>query len=106
MVSGRRLCGLVGISLYSYNDFTSTKTAVFMSASVNHRKPVMIVESTPADIGVLNGQDSWDAWFAGYFDFIRANANVKGFCYINWDWRNNTPWPQYGDARIQTIRTY
>lgn len=78
-----------------------TPTSNFMAAALAHRKPVMITESTPAGVGVLNGQASWDAWFAGYFDFIRSNAGVKAFCYINKDWRIQTPWPQYGNSRIQ-----
>ena len=59
-----------GISLYSYNDFQSTTTVTFMTASMAHQKPVMIAESTPANIGVLNGQTSWEQnWFHRLFQF-------------------------------------
>jgi hypothetical protein len=64
-------------------------------------KPVMIGESTPHTVGVRGGQESWDGWFAPYFELIRTQPGIKAFCYINWDWTIRPKWANWGDARLQ-----
>ena len=73
----------------------------FLKAAQAHRKPVMIGESTPCKIGVLEGQKSWDSWFQPYFYFIHSNPGVKAFCYINWNWARFAAWKDWGDARLE-----
>ena len=69
----------------------------------------MIAESSPINYGVAKcegeagdpwlldpdcpeyedaGQDAWDAWFAPYFEHLKAHSNLKAICYINNDWGN------------------
>lgn len=66
-----------------------------------HNKPVMIGESTPRYIGVLDGEESWRKWFEPYFELIRTSPGIKAFCYINWNWAEKPRWAKWGDARLQ-----
>lgn len=96
-----------GIDLFSTADFTVNPVLVkFMDESVQRRKPVMIGESTPKCVGTLQGMKCWQDWFARYFDWIESHANVKAFCYINWDWDYYSrlysgDWKDWGDGRLQ-----
>ena len=66
-----------------------------------HSKPMMIGESTPRGVGVLEGKTSWDKWFGPYFELIHASPGIKAFCYINWNWAEHPQWKNWGDARLQ-----
>ena len=90
-----------GIDLFSAGDFASADTVKFMRLAREHGFPVMIGESTPRYVGVLEGERSWNTWFAPYFDFILRNPNLKAFCYINWNWADYPRWHNWGDARIR-----
>ncbi|MBN2144301.1 MAG: hypothetical protein JW774_06745 [Candidatus Aureabacteria bacterium] len=95
-----------GIDLFSADHLFEDKTVSFLDAAHQHRKPVMIGESTPRETGTLNGSGSWDQWFKPYFQFIRSHPQIKAFCYINWNWPYwadlyQTDWHHWGDARIQ-----
>jgi len=97
------------IDLFERSSFGQPNVEAFMRDSVSHRKPVMIGESTPRHVGVLDGNRSWNGWFAPYFAFIGEHANVKAFCYINWEWlvwakRYSGDWADWGDARLQKNR--
>ena len=72
----------------------------FVQAAAQHGFPVIIGESTPRYVGVLQGQASWDKWFVPYFAFISQHENVKAFCYISWNWAQYSQWADWGDARI------
>ena len=61
----------------------------------------MIGESTPRNVGVLNGQQSWDQWFAPFFSFIHTHPEVKEFSYIDWNWSQYPQWSTWGDARLE-----
>lgn len=74
------------IDLFGAGHFAAADALAFVRDAKTHRFPVMITESTPRGVGVLDGAASWDGWFAPYFKFMRDNPQVKGFCYINWDW--------------------
>jgi len=94
------------IDLFEAASFTKPVVEAFMQDAWRTHKPVMIGESTPRHVGVLDGEQSWKAWFAPYFDFIGRHAHVKAFCYINWEWRlwarrYSADWADWGDARIQ-----
>lgn len=75
--------------------------AAFLDLADAHRKPVMIGEFTPRRVGVLDGQEGWDAWFTPYFDLIHRRREIKPFSYIDWNWANRPPWTTWGDARIE-----
>jgi hypothetical protein len=64
-----------------------------------HRKPVMIAESTPATIGTA-GDAAWKRWFQHYFEFIAKN-DIKAFSYINCDWDNL---PMFADFHWRDAR--
>lgn len=73
----------------------------FMDQALEHKKPVLIGECTPRRVGVLDGADSWKAWFELFFSFIARYPNLKGFSYINWNWSGFPQWQDWGDGRLQ-----
>lgn len=79
----------------------------FCQEAAKHSKPVMIVESTARyrNLNIGDGQKHWEGFFKPYFEGIRQNPIIKGFCYINWDWRETRRWPEWGDARIEANKT-
>jgi beta-mannanase len=89
-----------GINVFSASHFTSLLSKNFIESAEQHHKPVLIGESTPRYVGVLNGQQSWDNWFGPYFTFIHTFPQLKAFGYINCDW-SQTFLPDWGDARIE-----
>jgi hypothetical protein len=89
------------IDLFSAGHFECPPAVKFMADAQRRGFPVMIGESTPRRIGVLDGETSWERWFALYFQFIRRHEHVKAFCYISWDWAKYPKWGDWGDARIQ-----
>jgi len=90
-----------GLDLFWPDSFTYHDALSFMDQAAKHKFPVMIGESTPRSVGVLDGQESWEKWFVPYFDFIRRYDTVKAFCYISWDWGGTGRWSTWGDARIE-----
>jgi hypothetical protein len=89
-----------GIDLFLNEHFWLADTEKFMSLSIQHGFPVMIGESAPRAIGVLDGETSWQRWFAPYFGFMRRWKNVKAFCYIAWDWAAYPKYHDWGDGRL------
>ncbi len=74
----------------------------FIQEAQNHRKPVMIAESTPRYVGSVGGQVSWESWYDPYFKLLSQYPHVKAFCYINASWRGY-PDPSFAyDCRIQS----
>jgi hypothetical protein len=99
-----------GLSMFQPEVFNHPETDRFLTNAKEHKKLVMICESTPIFIGTNNGQRDWNAWFRLYFDFIKSQPNIKAFCYINWDWakiskKYNFPWQDWGDCRIEVNST-
>jgi len=95
-----------GIDIFSPEEITDSRLLLFYSAAEEHKKPVMIGETTPRYVGVKNGQDSWDKWFGPFFEMMYNNPGVKAFCYINWDWKYwsdaiGFSWHDWEDARIE-----
>lgn len=89
-------CGLT----YFAQGAVNMKKMVFYAKQ--KEKPLMLCEVTPYGTGVLEGEKSWNAWFAPLFKFIRSN-NVKALSYINCDWDKV---PQFrgqgwGNSRVQ-----
>ena len=96
-----------GIDVFSANEFTDSRLANFFNTAKEHKKPVMIGESTPRYVGVKDGQKSWEKWYRPYFDMIYNFPQIKAFCYINWDWAywgekyGHIDWVKWGDGRIE-----
>lgn len=89
-----------GIDVFAIEHFDNVPT--FMSAAEKHGKPVIIGESTPRRVGVLDGEESWDRWFAKYFAMIREWPGLKAISYINWDWADKREdWRDWGNGRVQ-----
>lgn len=95
-----------GDDLFGVKHFTGANnpkiiTEDFCKESEKHKKPLMICESSAAKVGVLNGEESWNAWFKPYFKWIKEHPVVKAFCYINWDWGVDWNQPEWGNCRIE-----
>ena len=56
---------LIGGELMCFRAFilVIANAKIFMDNAGVHKKPVMIGETTPRNVGVLNGQTSWNQWF-------------------------------------------
>lgn len=90
-----------GINVFSAAHFGDANAKKFMDNAGVHKKPVLIGETTPRYVGVLNGQTSWNQWFSSFFTFIHTYPELKAFSYINWDWSQYTNWSTWGDARLE-----
>jgi hypothetical protein len=87
-----------------------------------HDKPVLIAESTPQgyDLAALTFSDTgqtllaktpeaiWSEWYAPYFAFVHANADViRGLAYIDCNWAAQPMWSAsagngyWGDSRVE-----
>ena len=94
------------IDIFSADEIDAPLTAAFCETAGRHNKPVMIGETTPRYVGVLDGQASWDAWFGPFFALVRRQPEIKAISYINWDWEYwsnelGFSWHDWKDARIQ-----
>jgi hypothetical protein len=96
-----------GIDVFSTRHFKDNKyepVEYFLKLAEEHKKPVMVGESTAAKVGVLDGKKSWENWFEPYFKWIRNHPVIKAFCYINWDWEIDKTWGSpgtWGNCRIE-----
>lgn len=96
-----------GMNIFRAAEFNDPSLPGFFNEARMRRKPVMIGETTPRNVGAQGGAASWSGWFAHFFDFLRNNAVVKQFNYINWDWaywsrQTGQDWWDWGDARLET----
>ena len=90
-----------GIDLFSVDQLAPRGFSNdFVHAAAQHGFPVIVCESTPQRVGVLQGEASWQKWFGPYFTFITTHENVKAFCYISWNWAIYPQWSDWGEARI------
>jgi len=90
-----------GINPFSVEDLSHTTMLSFLNDAEQHQKPVMIGESTPRYVGVLQEEVSWNAWFKPYFELIHAHSGLKMFCYINFNWADFQQWSDWGDCRLE-----
>jgi hypothetical protein len=95
-----------GVDIFGENEVAHPRLAEFLDAARAHHKPVAIGEMTPRGIGVLDGQKSWDRWFAPMLALLKQRPEIKATAYINWDWpdwskRIGFSWFDWGDARIE-----
>lgn len=84
-----------------FKDNMDKVTEDFYKESENHKKPLMIAESSAIKSGTLNGEKSWREWFVPYFNWIKSHPNTKAFCYINWNWAVDWKQPEWGNCRIE-----
>ena len=89
------------INFFEPSQVASILATNFLDSAEVYQKPVLIGESTPKDIGVLDGQADWDAWFQPFFNRIASEPGVKMTGYINWNWANFPQWSTWGDARLE-----
>ena len=94
-----------GVDLFTPDELVHPQVLEFMEKSLEHKKPLIIGESTAKYVGTLGGQESWDKWFVRYFEIIRDQPNLKAFSYINWDWTTRPYWADWGDCRIEMNET-
>jgi Glycosyl hydrolase family 26 len=87
------------VDVFKTTDINECKP--LLNEAHKHNKPVMIGESTPRNVGVLDGKANWNTWFDPFFRLIRTNPGIKAFCYINWNWAEYPQWKDWGDARLQ-----
>lgn len=83
----------------------------FLEMARAHDRPVFLSESAAARVHVtpdaedpdlVDGQRDWDAFFAGYFALFRDHPEVKGFNYMNQDYRGSVYESLgWGDARVE-----
>jgi hypothetical protein len=95
-----------GIDVFSAGEITDPRLVAFLVKADEHKKPVMIGETTPRHVGTLDGQVSWETWFRPFFKFVYENPQVKMICYINWEWDYwaallKINWPNWKDGRIE-----
>jgi hypothetical protein len=95
-----------GIDIFSPEEFHNIGLQNFFERAHIQKKPVMIGESTPRYVGVLDSETSWNKWFKPYFKMLYDNPGIKAFCYINWDWvywsnKIGFQWHDWKDARIE-----
>lgn len=97
-----------GIDLFSREELTARALDNFLDYANDYEKPVMIGESTPRYVGVLDGQTDWNLWFKPYFDLLKRRPEIKATAYINWEWDYWAQqlgfadvWVNWGDARLE-----
>jgi hypothetical protein len=105
---GDRFVDWFGIDIFSREEFGTRALGNFLDLANLHMKPVMIGESTPRYVGVLDGEADWEAWFRPYFDLLKARPEIKATAYINWEWDYwakelgfSDVWVNWGDARLE-----
>lgn len=89
---------------YSYFAQTYNPGDGILDIARQRGKPAMIAEATPRRNLSLGDEDThWNAWFATFFDRIRADADViKAVAYINTRWFAEPMWDAgWGDSRVQ-----
>ncbi|MBI2630398.1 hypothetical protein HYW76_04830 [Candidatus Pacearchaeota archaeon] len=84
-----------------FKDNSSKITEDFYKESINHKKPLMIAESSAIKSSDTKKKKSWNGWFVPYFSWIKSHPNTKAFCYINWDWGKDWKMPEWGNCRIE-----
>lgn len=88
-----------GEKYFKNNEYEPTER--FLKMAINHKKPVIIGESSAIRIGINNGEKIWKEWFKPYFKWIENHPIIKAFCYINWDWGKDWKKPEWGNCRIE-----
>ena len=93
------------INFFDVPQLSNSLSVAYLDSAEAHGKPVLIGESTPKGVGVLNGQASWDSWFSPFFDLLKSEPGIKVTGYINWNWAEFPQWSNWGDARLEANAT-
>lgn len=94
----------VGISLFGHmyaSELNAEADAVFEFAR-DHKKPVMVAESSPIEGIDEVSIDAWNTWFVNFLS-LTYNKNVKAISFINTDWDRMAieGISEWKDARLQ-----
>lgn len=93
--------GIDNFDIRFFKDTEYPPTKEFLKMATEHKKPVMIGESSAIKIGIENGEKIWKEWFAPYFKYIEDNPQIKAFFYINYDWGKDWKTPRWMNCRIE-----
>ena len=88
------------LNLFTPQGITAPVTARFLQQAAASSHPVMVAESSPKGFHTTDAAVQ-TAWFAPYFNLLRANPGIKAFCYIDWNWAAYPQWSDWGDARLE-----
>lgn len=94
-------------------DSAYERSLCFLEMAASHGKPVMLSENAAVkahvtadvdDPGFVDGTSDWETWFGPFFAFIVNHPLIKGFLYMNQDYRNSVYDLEngWGDCRIET----
>jgi len=87
------------VDIFNRVHFDDGHVEAFMREARRRRFPVMLGETTPRKVGVLEGERSWDLWFRPFTAFVRRHPHLKAISYISEDWARYPRWKDWGDAR-------
>lgn len=94
----------VGISLFGhlYAAELNRELADVFGFAREHRKPVMIAESSPINGIDQDNTDAWDTWFVNLLS-LAYRKNVKAISFINSNWPSYPMFVplKWNDARLQ-----
>ncbi len=96
---GDQYCDWWGLSPFDGGDTPGYNDYCDMAAQ--HGKPVFLCEMSCINHDVSEGESLWNNWFVRIFNTMRDNPEIKGFTYINWNWRETAAWQTWGDNRIE-----
>lgn len=112
----------VALSYFTQSTCAGRPLEEILSFARERHKPVLIAEAAPQRYATgeltysifgrqfepRTAEAIWDEWYAPFFAFIRANADViRAVAYINTHWDEQTMWGQpypngyWGDSRVQ-----
>lgn len=84
---------------------TKGKSSRFIFFAATEMKPVFLSEVTAKGVQItpdqLDGEADWKNWFVPFWSFLNQNPEIKGYCYINWNWTEYDQWKDWGNARIE-----
>ncbi len=79
----------------------------FLEMADERGKPVMLSETAAVKVYVTSdpedGRSDWNSWFSPFFAFMTEHPQIKGFLYMNHDYRGTVYEREnaWGDARIE-----
>lgn len=90
------------------------RTEAFLRFAEQRHKPVYLNELSARNVNMVpdsldanhtEGQADWEYWFAPFFQFVHNHPGIKGWNYVNLDWRHYDVYQTWGDARLE-INSY
>ena len=95
------------VSFFQESFITNQHTRDFMARAREHRRPVLIGESTPTWVSPnqVGTEASWDRWYSTFFDAIAAYPAVKAVTYINRDWTTVSGLSDWGNTLLNADTT-